>query len=196
MHEQGELATARAAGAAGTIMTVSTVSNFSIEEIAEVATGPLWFQLYFLKDREVTRELIKRAEASGYKALVLTVDNVAGRLSAEVRRQLDPNWGPAARRSKTLDPDRLLRNLADLTLTSAFRAKDQLATGWTTLCPGPILIGCDRRRLCPSSSRASRLAKTHASPSSMGRPRLPSQTMAAFPWKWKDCRPPSMRYPK
>jgi 4-hydroxymandelate oxidase len=71
---QGELAAARAAGDAGTAMIVSTISTFTIEEIAQAARGPLWFQLYVYKDREVTRELVARAEAAGYRALVLTVD--------------------------------------------------------------------------------------------------------------------------
>ena len=73
-HGDGELAAARAAGSAGTIMVVSTTASSSLEEIAETASGPLWFQLYVYKDREVTRDLVKRAEAQHYSALVLTVD--------------------------------------------------------------------------------------------------------------------------
>ena len=73
-HPDGEAATARAAAAAGTIMTLSTLSNCSIEEVAAAAAGPLWFQLYVYRDREATRELVGRAEAAGYSALVLTVD--------------------------------------------------------------------------------------------------------------------------
>ena len=72
---EGEVATARAAAGAGTIMTLSTIASASIEEVAEAAPeAPRWFQLYVYKDREVTRELVRRAEAQGYKALVLTVD--------------------------------------------------------------------------------------------------------------------------
>jgi 4-hydroxymandelate oxidase len=71
---EGELATTRAAGDAGTIMTVSTLSNTSLEDIARVASGPLWFQLYIYKDRDATRDLVARVEASGCRALVLTVD--------------------------------------------------------------------------------------------------------------------------
>jgi 4-hydroxymandelate oxidase len=65
---------ARAAGAAGTVMVVSTMSNRTLEDIAAAASGPLWFQLYAMKDKELTRSLIQRAEAAGYRALVLTVD--------------------------------------------------------------------------------------------------------------------------
>ena len=73
-HPDGELAVARAAGAAGTIMTLSTTASTTIEDVAGVATGPIWFQLYVYRDRDVTRSLVQRAEASGYRALVVTVD--------------------------------------------------------------------------------------------------------------------------
>lgn len=72
--KEGELATARAAARANTIMVLSTLSTFSIEEVAREAAGRLWFQLYVYRDREVTRELVARAEAAGARALVLTVD--------------------------------------------------------------------------------------------------------------------------
>jgi 4-hydroxymandelate oxidase len=73
-HTQGELATARAAGAAGTVMVVSTMATRSLEEIAAVASGPLWFQLYVYRDRALSQRLVARAEAAGYRALVVTVD--------------------------------------------------------------------------------------------------------------------------
>jgi len=55
-------------------MIASTASSSTIEEIAAAAAGPLWFQLYVYKDREVTRDLVRRAETSGCRAIVLTVD--------------------------------------------------------------------------------------------------------------------------
>lgn len=73
-HPDGELATARAAGAAGTIMVLSTSSNYSIEEVAAVASGPLWFQLYCYRDRGITKMLVERAQAAGFRALCVTVD--------------------------------------------------------------------------------------------------------------------------
>ena len=72
-HPEGEVATAKAAGEAGTAMMLSTLSTSSIEEVA-AATGLLWFQLYVYRDREETKNLVRRAEAAGYKAIVLTVD--------------------------------------------------------------------------------------------------------------------------
>ncbi|MEE2755622.1 MAG: alpha-hydroxy acid oxidase [Myxococcota bacterium] len=73
-HQDAESATVRAAGAFGTIACISTLSNVSLETLAEDATRPLWFQLYVYKDREITKSLVQRADAAGYKAIVLTVD--------------------------------------------------------------------------------------------------------------------------
>jgi 4-hydroxymandelate oxidase len=74
VHPEGELATARAAGAAGATLVVSALATTSIEEIAAAATGPLWFQLYVQPDRELTRDLVRRAEAAGCRAICVTVD--------------------------------------------------------------------------------------------------------------------------
>ena len=74
-HPEGEIATAKGAGASGATMVVSTSATTSLEDIAQVATKPLWFQLYVQPDRDFTRELIRRAETSGYQALVVTVDS-------------------------------------------------------------------------------------------------------------------------
>ncbi|KAL6258061.1 hypothetical protein P5V15_009978 [Pogonomyrmex californicus] len=74
-HPEGECANARAAQTAGTIFILSTISTSSIEEVAEAAPeGIKWFQLYVYTDRNVTLNLIKRAERAGFKALVLTID--------------------------------------------------------------------------------------------------------------------------
>ena len=76
-HPDGECATARAAGRAGTLMIASTVSTRSLEEIAQAAAeagSALWFQLYVYPSLEVAAQLVRRAEAAGYRAIVLTVD--------------------------------------------------------------------------------------------------------------------------
>lgn len=76
-HPEGELATARAAKEAGVPLVVSTVSAHSMEQIAEVmGDAPRWFQLYWSNDREVSASMVKRAEAAGYSAIVLTVDTI------------------------------------------------------------------------------------------------------------------------
>lgn len=82
------MAAARAAGAADTIMVASTIANCTAEEIAGAATGPLWFQLYVYKDRELTRDLVARVEAAGYGALALTVDTpLLGRRERDLRNR-------------------------------------------------------------------------------------------------------------
>jgi 4-hydroxymandelate oxidase len=87
-NEHGEVAAARAAGRAGTLMVSSTIASSSMEEVAAAATGPLWFQLYVYRDRDVTRDLVKRAEAAGYRALVLTVDTPRlGRRERDIRNR-------------------------------------------------------------------------------------------------------------
>ena len=75
MHQDGELATARAAAAAGVPFTLSTFASRPIEAIAEAAPDAArWFQLYVQSDPGLTRELVQRAAAADYSALVLTVD--------------------------------------------------------------------------------------------------------------------------
>ena len=72
-HPEAECATARGAGMSDTLMMCSTSSHCSLEEIAEAATGPLWFQLSH-RGHDLTENLVRRAAAAGYKAVVLTVD--------------------------------------------------------------------------------------------------------------------------
>jgi isopentenyl diphosphate isomerase/L-lactate dehydrogenase-like FMN-dependent dehydrogenase len=75
VHDEGELATARAAAALGVPMIASTASHFALEEIAGAGgDAPRWFQLYWPADRELAASLARRAEAAGYGAIVLTVD--------------------------------------------------------------------------------------------------------------------------
>lgn len=86
-HPDGELAVARAAARAGIPFTLSTLATRSIEEVASVSDGPKWFQVYVWRDRGLVKEMIARAEASGFEALVLTVDTaVFGRRERDVRR--------------------------------------------------------------------------------------------------------------
>ncbi len=73
-HPDGEWAVSRAAAAEGVIYVVSTMSNYSMEEVAGASDGIRWFQLYCFRDREVSRNLVERAEAAGYTALCVTVD--------------------------------------------------------------------------------------------------------------------------
>lgn len=83
-HPDGELAAVRAATALDTGMIASTLASVRIEDIASAAhalarelgkqTPPLWFQLYLQPDRDHSLQLVRRAEAAGYEAIVLTID--------------------------------------------------------------------------------------------------------------------------
>jgi lactate 2-monooxygenase len=76
VHPDGELATARAAAATGVPFVLSSVSSVSIEDVAEaMGHAPRWFQLYWPKNPELTRSFLSRAEAAGYTAVVVTLDN-------------------------------------------------------------------------------------------------------------------------
>jgi 4-hydroxymandelate oxidase len=72
--DHGEIATARAAKATGTLFILSSLSNTAMELVFAQAASPRWFQLYIYKDRAITLELVRRAEAAGAEAIVLTVD--------------------------------------------------------------------------------------------------------------------------
>lgn len=87
-HPEGECATARAAASAGIVMCVSTFSNKPIEDICAAAPGGhRWFQLYVHQERDVAEEMIRRAAAAGYEAIVVTVDlPVAGYRERELRQ--------------------------------------------------------------------------------------------------------------
>jgi 4-hydroxymandelate oxidase len=81
-HDDGELATAEAAGSIGGPFVVSFFATRTLADIARHATGPLWLQLYWLRQREILTDIVRRAEDAGFGALVLTVDTprVARRL--------------------------------------------------------------------------------------------------------------------
>ena len=92
VHEEGELATARAAAALGLPMIASTASHFTLEEIADAGgEAPRWFQLYWPNDRELAKSLVGRAETAGYEAIVLTVDTF---IPGWKSRDLQQAWLP------------------------------------------------------------------------------------------------------
>jgi len=85
-HPEGEIASARGAADAGSLFALSVFSTISLEKVAAASSGPKWFQIYIDKDRGVTRALIQRAEAAGYRALILSVDTpVLGRRLLDIR---------------------------------------------------------------------------------------------------------------
>lgn len=109
VHRDGEKATALGAGAAGAWMCVSTLSSTSIEEIAQAAETPLIFQLYMQGGRDAALSLVRRAEAAGYRAIMVTADapvngvrneeqRAGFRLPADIRPvNVEGMAGPASR---------------------------------------------------------------------------------------------------
>ncbi|HUL93325.1 MAG TPA: alpha-hydroxy acid oxidase [Burkholderiales bacterium] len=73
-----DVGVARAAAAAGIPYTLSTMATASIERIAREAGGRLWFQAYIFRERKMTMDLVERARAFGYEALMVTVDVPVG----------------------------------------------------------------------------------------------------------------------
>jgi (S)-mandelate dehydrogenase len=97
LHPGGDLALARAAARRGIPFTLSSLSTTRLEEVAAGARGRLWMQLYVLKDRAIARDLMQRAAASGYEALVFTTDaNVFGSREWDQRNFRSPGR-PTAR---------------------------------------------------------------------------------------------------
>jgi lactate 2-monooxygenase len=110
-HADGELAPAHAAAAARVPFILSTAASHSIEEIAEaMGDAPRWFQLYWVTDREVVASLVRRAEAAGYAAIVVTVDTLV------------IGWRPRDLRNAYL-PFRQGEGIAQFTSDPVFRSR-------------------------------------------------------------------------
>jgi len=93
---QGELAVARAAGRAGLPYTLSTLATRSIEEVGAQDCARKWFQVYVWRDRGLVTEMVDRAAAAGFEAIMVTVDTaVFGKRDRDVRRgfELPPKIG-------------------------------------------------------------------------------------------------------
>jgi L-lactate dehydrogenase (cytochrome) len=103
----GELDVARAAARARLPYTLSTMGTRSIEEVAAVSSGRKWFQVYVWRDRGLTKDMLARAAAAGYEAIVITVDTaVLGRRERDVRHgfTLPPRLGPGTILDGALHP--------------------------------------------------------------------------------------------
>ncbi len=102
-HGSGEIHGARAAARACIPFCLSTMSICSIEQVREATGVPFWFQVYVMRDRGFTRELIQRAHAAGCSALMLTADlTVQGQRHREIKNGL------------AVPPKVTLRNLFDI----------------------------------------------------------------------------------
>jgi L-lactate dehydrogenase (cytochrome) len=102
-HGAGEILGARAAEKAGIPFCLSTVSICSIEQVHAAVEKPFWFQVYVMRDRGFTRELIQRAKAANCSALMLTADlTVQGQRHREIKNGL------------SVPPRITLRNILDM----------------------------------------------------------------------------------
>jgi L-lactate dehydrogenase (cytochrome) len=102
-HGSGEIHGARAAAKAGIPFCLSTMSICSIEQVRAATETPFWFQVYVMRDRGFTRELISRARAADCSALMLTADlTVQGQRHREIKNGL------------SVPPKVTLRNLLDI----------------------------------------------------------------------------------
>jgi lactate 2-monooxygenase len=133
-HTDGELAPARAAAALRVPFILSSAASHSIEEIAAaMGDAPRWFQLYWVSDREVVESLVHRAEASGFSAIVVTLDT------------LTLGWRPRDLRNAYL-PFREGEGIAQFTSDPVFRSRlsvspeeDPLVAAGTMLAMFPNL---------------------------------------------------------
>src|SRR3954464_10792693 len=137
IHDDAEVATARAAGSLGVPYVHSTAASTSIEDAAAAnGAGPRWFQLYFPRHRDISASFVRRAEAAGYEAVVVTLDT------------LILGWRPRALRPAPL-PFLKGIGLANYTSDPAFTARlrgDSLETtvaAWIETFANPDLSGAD-----------------------------------------------------
>ncbi|MCW5694640.1 MAG: alpha-hydroxy-acid oxidizing protein [Pseudolabrys sp.] len=119
-HGDGEILAARAANDAGIPFTLSTMSIGSIEHVAEATGKPFWFQLYVIKDRDFSRQLMDRAIKAQVDTLVLTVDlQVLGQRHRDVHNGL------------TVPPEFRIANVIDIATKPAWAWSVLNAKSWT-----------------------------------------------------------------
>ncbi|MSP33249.1 MAG: alpha-hydroxy-acid oxidizing protein [Pseudolabrys sp.] len=105
----GEILAAQAAYEAGIPFTLSTMSICSIEDVAEATRKPFWFQLYVIRDRGFSKEILSRAVAAKCSALVLTVDlQVLGQRHRDIKNGM------------TVPPQIRLKNIIDVATKPAW----------------------------------------------------------------------------
>jgi lactate oxidase len=107
-HALKEIPNVKGTHSAGTLYVNTSVSHLSMEEIAAGSTGPKWFQIYFPENRDYARELLQRATASGFTAIVITVDSTTfSNRERPIRLNIPaPNLGSGnGVRTPGIDPD-------------------------------------------------------------------------------------------
>jgi L-lactate dehydrogenase (cytochrome) len=102
-HGNGEILSAQAANEAGIPYALSTMSICSIEDVAQATGKPFWFQLYVIRDRGFSKDILERAAAAKCNALILTVDlQVLGQRHRDIRNGM------------TVPPEIRIKNIIDI----------------------------------------------------------------------------------
>jgi isopentenyl diphosphate isomerase/L-lactate dehydrogenase-like FMN-dependent dehydrogenase len=78
-HDEGEVASARAAKSGNHLQILSTATSIGIEEVTAARGAPIWYQLYATNKWEVAKAMVTRAEKAGALAVAVTVDRSSGR---------------------------------------------------------------------------------------------------------------------
>ncbi len=108
-HGNGEILAAQAADEAGIPFTLSTMSICSIEDVAEATGKPFWFQLYVIRDRDFSKDILERAQAAKCNTLVLTVDlQVLGQRHRDIKNGM------------TVPPQIRVKNIIDIATKPAW----------------------------------------------------------------------------
>jgi L-lactate dehydrogenase (cytochrome) len=108
-HGDGEILSAEAANDAGIPFTLSTMSIGSIEHVAKATGRPFWFQLYVIRDRDFSKDILSRAAAANCNALVLTVDlQVLGQRHRDIKNGM------------TVPPEIRIKNIIDIATKPAW----------------------------------------------------------------------------
>ena len=108
-HGDGEILSAQAANEAGIPYALSTMSICSIEDVAQATGKPFWFQLYVIRDRGFSKDILERAVAAKCNALILTVDlQVLGQRHRDVRNGM------------TVPPEIRIKNIIDIATKPAW----------------------------------------------------------------------------
>src|SRR5690606_18064550 len=121
-HPDGEAGVARAAGDAGTIQFVSGVTTTPIEEIMAAASGPVYYQLYYIGGRDASAPILERVRRAGVSGLVLTVD------TPTIARPKDRPWYDRAEVPSAVDLKGML-TFAPQLVTKLPWALDMLRSG-------------------------------------------------------------------
>jgi 4-hydroxymandelate oxidase len=153
-HTDGELATARGAAQAGSLMVISTRASVTLEAIAAAApNAQRWFQVYVMRDRGWTTELVQRAQAAGSTALMLTGDTpyVGGKRRATIDslEVADELW--MANRSSSAPIDQGDRHDPSITFDVIAWLREQ--SGLPVIVKG-VLRGDDARRCIEAGASA------------------------------------------